>query len=145
MIYESIIRDFGEHEGRKFANVEFIGYGNQDNVWMETLMPSQGSEAISKQKQEAGVVDKPDSVPAQPDRPPRFQQVWKVGDYCRAKWSQDNVIYESIIRDFGEHEGRKFANVEIIGYGNQDNVWIETLMPSQGSEAIARQKQEARA
>ena len=27
---------------------------------------SQGSEAITKQKQEAGVADKPDSVPAQP-------------------------------------------------------------------------------
>ena len=75
---------------------------------------------------------------------PPPQQIWSVGDHCRAEWSVDNVIYEGNILAFGEHEGRKFANVEFIGYGNQDNVWMETLMPSQGTEAIAKQKEEAK-
>ena len=133
VIYEGNILAFGEHEGRKFANVEFIGYGNQDNVWMETLMPSQGTEAIAKQKEEAkeaGVVV--DDTPAAPTK------VWKVNDRCRAVLSEDNIEYEGTVKKI-EDDGVNCL-VHFIGLNKDEAKALTSLKSSAGSEARAQQR-----
>ena len=119
---------------------------------MADLIPSQGPEAkeaqIKASSQENGVeeeVKKPqtESEPTKVVEPKTDQIEWKAGDNCRAKWSEDQVIYESVILDFGEHKGKKFAKVEFHGYGNHTKVWVKNLMPSLGDEAINQQKQAA--
>ena len=75
------------------------------------------------------------------DKPAKVD--WKAGDNCRAKWSEDQVVYESVILDFGEHKGKMFAKVEFHGYKNHAKVWVKNLMPSLGEEAIEQQKQAA--
>ena len=119
---------------------------------MADLIPSQGQTAKDEQikaaAQENGAEEevKQPQTEAQPvkvveEKPAQID--WKAGDNCRAKWSEDQVVYESVILDFGEHKGKKFAKVEFHGYLNHTKVWVKNLMPSLGEEAINQQKQAA--
>ena len=109
-IYESVILAFGDHEGKKYANVEFYGYLNQDNIWMENLMPSFGDEAIQQQKAEAGYIeekpkDEVDSIK---------KKEWKVGDDCRAIFQDDGLEYEGLIEDIAaSDDGAQYATVKV--------------------------------
>ena len=131
VIYEGNILAFGEHEGRKYANVEFIGYGNQDNVWMETLMPSQGSEVIAKQKEDAGIIVEENPAPAP-------TKVWKVNDRCRAVLSEDNIEYEGTVKNI-EDDGINCL-VHFIGLNKDEAKALSSLKSSAGSEARAQQR-----
>ena len=41
-------------EGYKYFTVRFLGYGNEENVWEESMMPSKGKEARRLQRHAAG-------------------------------------------------------------------------------------------
>ena len=45
---------------------------------------------------------------------------WKVGDPCRAVYTEDSQEYEVTIESIEAAEGgNKFANVVFVGYGNK--------------------------
>jgi len=50
-------------------------------------------------------------------------------------WSYDQKIYEAKIIRIEESAGHPYAVVKFLGYGNDENVWMENLMESLGEEA----------
>ena len=49
---------------------------------------------------------------------------WKVGDPCRAVYTEDSQEYEVTIESIEAAEGgNKFANVVFVGYGNKQASW----------------------
>ena len=66
--------------------------------------------------------------------------VWKSGNYCRAIYSGDACEYEAKILDIlADENSNPYANVEFVGYLNQDVIWLEDLMESKGEEARKKQ------
>jgi len=69
--------------------------------------------------------------------------VWKSGHYCRAIYSEDACEYEAKILDIlADENSNPYANVEFVGYLNQDVIWLEDLMESKGEEARKKQAEE---
>jgi len=69
--------------------------------------------------------------------------VWKSGNYCRAIYSEDACEYEAKILDIlADENSNPYANVEFVGYLNQDVIWLEDLMESKGEEARKKQAEE---
>ena len=62
------------------------------------------------------------------------QKEWKINDFCRAKYIEDDQVYEAQIIAFEESAGHPYAVIKFLGYGNDDNIWIENLMESLGEE-----------
>ena len=60
-------------------------------------------------------------------------EVFKTGDKCRAIYSGDGLLYAGVILDVSEADGVKTAVVEFTGYGTQESVPIESLMPPEDS------------
>ncbi|EEC10357.1 survival motor neuron protein, putative, partial [Ixodes scapularis] len=53
---------------------------------------------------------------------------WKVGDFCRCTYSVDGRCYEAKIK-FVDQEA---CTVRYIGYGNEEEVYLSELLPSEG-------------
>ena len=55
VFYEAEVIDQGTAEGYDYLNVRFIGYGNEECVWIEgEVEPSAGPDAVAEQKINAG-------------------------------------------------------------------------------------------
>lgn len=65
---------------------------------------------------------------------------WKVGDFCRCTYSVDGRCYEAKIK-FVDQEA---CTVRYIGYGNEEEVYLSELLPSEGKFARQRQTDQAR-
>ena len=52
---------------------------------------------------------------------------WKVGDACRARWSEDQVVYEATISTVDKSEGQDYAFVVFTGYENNDRELSKNL------------------
>ena len=52
---------------------------------------------------------------------------WKEGDVCRARWSEDQVVYEATISSVDKFEGQDYAFVVFIGYENSDRELFKNL------------------
>jgi hypothetical protein len=69
---------------------------------------------------------------------------WKPGQYCRAVFSEDSCEYEATIIDIlGDENSGTYANIEFLGYLNQDTCWIDQIMESKGEEARKKQVEDA--
>ena len=57
---------------------------------------------------------------------------WRVGDECRAVWSEDGVIYRAVIDaiDPDSHS----CTVTFTDYGNTDEAWLSELLPPDDDE-----------
>ena len=51
--YEGLIKSIESTENGQYAVVEFIGYGNQECIWLQDLFKSKGEKARQKQNKEA--------------------------------------------------------------------------------------------
>ena len=51
--YEGIIKSIESTDDGQYAVVEFIGYANQECIWLQDLLKSNGEEARQKQNKEA--------------------------------------------------------------------------------------------
>lgn len=60
---------------------------------------------------------------------------WKVGDFCRCTYSVDGVCYEARVKSV-DHDT---CVIRYFGYGNEEEVYLSELLPSEGR--IARQRQ----
>lgn len=107
-------------------SITTIGFGEEKTVPAKDILPSLGKAVREAQEMAAAVVKN-----------------WVVGDFCRAKWSENGVIYEGTISSLGTHDEKKYAIVQFLGYGNEDSVWMDELMISRGAEARAHQEKEA--
>ena len=53
--------------------------------------------------------------------------------FCRSIWQGDGIEYEGLVKsiEFGQDD-HPYAVVQFIGYGNEDAVWLQDLMVSNG-------------
>ena len=51
--YEGLIKSIENSDDGQYAVVQFIGYGNEETIWLQELMKSAGEEARQKQTKEA--------------------------------------------------------------------------------------------
>jgi len=149
--YEAEITFIGESEGHEYATVKFVDYGNEDTVWLNEVKPSQAKEAVQtptaaeveeplKEASEPTPTAEPSEVPltsetsATPAPAASEVKSWQVGDFCRAVFSEDGNEYEGKVTSIGESEGHNYYVVEFLGYGNEESVWEDGMMSSQGPE-----------
>jgi hypothetical protein len=57
---------------------------------------------------------------------------FRLGDWCRAEWSQDGVVYEAIIESLDRKTGT--AKVKFLGFGNVEEKSLDELFVSKGEE-----------
>ena len=70
---------------------------------------------------------------------------WKVGDFCRAVFTEDNNEYEAKILSVETcpETDQQYVEVEYIGYMNKEVHWVSELMESKGTAARKQQNREA--
>ena len=61
---------------------------------------------------------------------------WKVGDHCRAVFTEDGEIYEAVILSVDSSSNSCF--IRYLGYGNEEEQYLNDLLAS-----IASQPQES--
>lgn len=66
---------------------------------------------------------------------------WHTGDACRARFSEDNVIYEATIIGMNAKEGT--CVVRYVGYNNEEEVPLSKLQKSRGESARKQQEDDA--
>merc|ERR1739838_108143 len=65
---------------------------------------------------------------------------WHTGDSCRAKYSEDGIIYEATI--LAMHPTGN-CQVRFVGYNNEEEVSVNKLKNSNGATARKKQEEEA--
>ena len=135
--YEGKVTSIDQDEdGNSFCTVEFLGYGNEETVWVADLKPSNGEDS-RKEQLSLSVKTESDSLKTEET------ESWKVGDFCRCVYSEDGNEYEAEIQSANEHEGSTYYIVKFVGYGNEESVWCDGMKPSEGQEARDKQVKES--
>merc|ERR1712002_426943 len=57
---------------------------------------------------------------------------FQLGDWCRAEWSVDGVVYEGIIESLDRKS--RTAKVKFLGFGNVEEHSLDSLFLSKGEE-----------
>ena len=60
-----------------------------------------------------------------------FSLQWRVGDRCRAVFTEDGEIYDAVILSIDKQKDTCF--VRYVGYGNEEKQYLPNLMPSEDS------------
>ena len=68
---------------------------------------------------------------------------WQAGMFCRGIFKDDGLVYEGVIKSIESTEDGQYAVVEFIGYGNQECIWLQDLLNSNGEKARQKQNKEA--
>jgi len=126
--------DGEEYEGtivfRNTANrsvtVRFHGYNNEEEVKERELMESLGQDEVEQQVEQARL--DAEGEEEEEGAGDEFQ----LGDWCRAEWSQDGVVYEGIIESLDRKTGT--AKVKFLGFGNVEEKSLDELFMSKGEE-----------
>ncbi|KAG8232321.1 hypothetical protein J437_LFUL009420 [Ladona fulva] len=130
---------------------------SDEDPWDDTLLIKQYDESVSLLKEEVAKLmeisgsgeesasSKGKSFSAHKMKKKRHgvktPPEWEVGSFCRAKYSEDGKLYEGKIIRIDENAGT--CIVRYIGYGNEENVYMDALLPTCGRSA--RKAQEDRA
>lgn len=130
-----------------YALVEFLGYGNQDTVWVEDIMISNGDAArkaqIAAALNEAPPIESSTPVSkvdtngnvAESAKPIKD---WKVDDRCRAYCNSEQMELEGTVKEIKE-DGCYY--VRFIGVnGKGETKFPAELMKSAGKEAREKQR-----
>ena len=73
--YEGLIKSIASSDNGNYAVVQFIGYDNEETIWLQNLLESKGDEARQKQTKESkGTI----AINGQ-----EAKKKWKIGDHCR--------------------------------------------------------------
>ena len=109
-----------------------------ESKWADDLKPSAGPKARREQEIAAGVEP---TNPEVTEEAKDLADKYKVGDFIRAVYTEDNLEYEGKIGsiDSVEEDGKKqyYANVVFLGYLNEQTVWFDDLLPTQGKSLLA--------
>jgi len=116
------------------AKVRLHGYNEEVEVQVGDLDSSLGQGEVEKQLNEA-LQDQMLEIEEE-------QFVGKIseGDYCRARWSLDDLVYEGIVQSV--KQGR--VRVKFIGYENEDTVEREAVFVSKGEDWREQQIEDSR-
>jgi len=163
--YEGIVKSIENSDDGQYAVVQFVGYGNEETLWLKDLLESKGEEARQKQTKEAmgtTAVDEPDAPSSEgkvnstevvglpqkgsgDDATKKNEAaIWKLGMFCRGIFN-DGVEYEGIVKSIENSEDGQYVAVKIIGYDTQETIWLENLLKSNGEEARQKQFRESKA
>jgi len=126
--------DGEEYEGTVVHNntanrsvtVRFHGYNNEEEVKERELMESLGQEEVEQQVEQANY-DMEDE-----EEEEGAGEEFQLGDWCRAEWSQDGIVYEAIIESLDRKNGS--AMVKFLGFGNVEEKSLEELFMSKGED-----------
>lgn len=99
--------------------------------WDDTLLIRAYDSAFENFKRGLKKGSKNEEAKAGPSRK------WKEGDFCRARYADDGVIYEAVI----EKILCDACIVKFCGYGNVEQVALADLRPSKGKAAREQQIQ----
>jgi len=125
-----LLPDGYEYEGTvvnltaRKASLRLHGYCNEVEVAIGELEPSLGEQEVQQQIEQARLEQEEEEEP--------FQGDLKVGDFCRARWSVDEVVYEGVVESINSK--KKIVRVKFIGYENKDSVDIGDVFASKGDE-----------
>merc|ERR1711962_1331564 len=142
--YEGIVRSIASTDDGEYAVVEFIGYGNEEPIWFQDLIESKGEEARDKQRKEALEEETPTVISE--DTKEQGEDVEdgpREGWYCRGIYKEVGLEYEAVVRSIETTNVGSYAVVEFLGYGNQEPIWFQDILPSKGDEARQKQMEEA--
>lgn len=115
-----------DENGIEYCTVKFIGYGNEETVWVSDLKPP--STEAKESRPESNEVKVSQSV-----------ESFKVGDHCRGTY--EGVEYEAEITSIESDEnGDKYCVIKFVGYGNEETLWLADLKPSLGEGARKAQQ-----
>ena len=64
---------------------------------------------------------------------------YRLGDWCRAHWSEDQMVYEATVKSVDRKRGT--AQVEFVGFGNIEVKQLEDLYMSKGEERRLEQEE----
>ena len=56
----------------------------------------------------------------------------RKGDWCRAEWSEDGVVYEAEVATVNRNQ--RTAEVVFLGFGNREEKSLDELFMSKGEE-----------
>ena len=124
--YEGTIESIKNSDDGKYAIVKFVGYDNNETVWLKDLRESKGDEARKQQNQDA-----------------TKEKDWKPGMFCRGIYKADGFDYEGVIKTIESSKDGQYANVQFVGYGNEETIWLQDLLESKGEAARQKQTKEA--
>jgi len=127
--------------GNKSVTVRFHGYNNEEEVRLSDLMESLGPEAVDEQVEQARLDEEyGEGEDEEEEEEEGAGDDFRVGDWCRAEWSEDGVVYEAVIESINRKKGR--AKVRFIGFNNMEEKEVDELFLSKGEER--RKEQESR-
>lgn len=122
-----------------------------DDVWDDSALIKAYDKAINLAKDEvakqmglntiAQTDLQPKSKSKQSQKKNKPHKRWTVGAPCRAVYSEDKEIYEATVRKILGKTGT--CIVEFIGYGNMEEVKLNSLLESNGLQSQLAQKKQA--
>ncbi|XP_007897061.1 uncharacterized protein LOC103182025 [Callorhinchus milii] len=110
IIYSATIQSI--NIGKQTCTVLYTGYGNREEQRLSELLPEE-IENFGEQ-----------------------WECWEVGDRCRARWSEDGIIYAATIQSI--NIGKQTCTVLYHGYGNREEQSLSELLPEE-SESLEEQ------
>ena len=63
---------------------------------------------------------------------------YRLGDWCRARWTEDQLVYEATVKSVDRKKGT--AKVEFVGFGNIEVKQLDELYMSKGEERREEQQ-----
>lgn len=122
------------NKANKSVTVRYFGYNNEEEVAERDLMDSLGQDAIKEQMEmaEGDLEEEEEEEGAGED--------YRKGDWCRAAWSEDGLVYEAEIISVDTKASK--AEVRFLGFGNKETKRLEELFMSKGEERRQQQEEE---
>ncbi|XP_066971124.1 survival motor neuron protein 1 isoform X1 [Macrobrachium rosenbergii] len=145
----------GFREGEVLFDVNRKDDLTHDEIWDDTILIQQYDEASARVRKminnrlgttesEVSEVntasDRDNKNSKKKRRKARKKAQWHVGDFCRSRFSEDGEIYEATIISVQSERGK--AIVRYVGYNNEEEVSLRSLMKSKGKD-FRRMQEEA--
>ena len=120
------------NKANKSVTVRFFGYNNEEEVKERDLMESLGQDEIQAQIEQAklDLEEEEEEEGAGDD--------YRLGDWCRAEWSEDGVVYEAEVLSVDRK--KRTAEVKFVGFGNKEVKHLDDLFMSKGEERRIEQE-----
>jgi len=115
-----------KNTANRSVTVRFHGYNNEEEIKERELMESLGQDEVELQLEQAKLDE--EAGEEEEGAGDDFQ----LGDWCRAEWSEDGVVYEAIIESLSRKS--RTARVKFLGFGNVEEKSVDDLYLSKGEE-----------
>ncbi|XP_070000604.1 survival motor neuron protein isoform X2 [Penaeus vannamei] len=149
------------------ANVIFDANDKElthEEIWDDTLLIQQYDEAMAQvQRQLHKRMSQNNTTESEQSEAPQSERIirtvpqqypkkkkkkknkkrteWHTGDPCRARYSEDNFIYEATIIGMNTKQGT--CVVRYVGYNNEEEVPLNKLQKSRGVSVRKQQEEDA--